>query len=81
MPDETLSRLFARRSVVLLVVMGLLLMAMVGGGAWASGYGDDTGGLRSSFSQIVFPMLIVAVITLTAPGNRQLSSCPLDPDP
>lgn len=48
----------------------LLLMVVAGCGAWASGYGGGTGGLRSSFSQIVFPLLIAVVITLTADIDR-----------
>lgn len=48
----------------------LLLMVVAGCGAWASGYGGGTGGLRSSFSQIVFPVLIAVVITLTADIDR-----------
>jgi hypothetical protein len=42
----------------------LLLLLVASCGAWASGYGSGTNGQRSTFSQIVFPVLIGVVITL-----------------
>lgn len=48
----------------------LLLMMVAGCGAWASGYGSGTGGLRSVFNQFLFPVLIAVVITLIADIDR-----------
>ena len=48
----------------------LLLLLVSGCGAWASGYGSGTGGLRSAFNQWVFPLLIGVVITLIADIDR-----------
>jgi hypothetical protein len=48
----------------------LLLIIVAGCGAWASGYGAGTGGHRSIFNQIVFPLLIGVVITLIADIDR-----------
>ena len=48
----------------------LLLLVVSGCGAWASGYGSGTGGLRSAFNQWVFPLLIGVVITLIADVDR-----------
>lgn len=48
----------------------LLMLVVAGCGAWASGYGSGTGGLRSAFNQIVFPVLIAVVITLIADIDR-----------
>lgn len=51
-------------------VVWLLLLVVAGCGAWASGYGSGTGGLRSAFNQYVFPALIGIVITLIADIDR-----------
>lgn len=51
-------------------VVWLLLLVVAGCGAWASGYGSGTGGLRSTFNQYVFPTLIGIVITLIADIDR-----------
>jgi len=48
----------------------LLLMLVAGCGAWASGYGSGTGGMRFAFSQWVFPLMIGVVITLIADIDR-----------
>ncbi|MEO8613675.1 MAG: hypothetical protein ABI600_00920 [Luteolibacter sp.] len=48
----------------------LLLLIVAGCGSWASGYGSGTGGFRSSFSQLVFPILIGVVITLIVDIDR-----------
>jgi len=48
----------------------LLLLVVAGCGAWASGYGSGTGGVRSAFNQWVFPLLISVVITLIADVDR-----------
>jgi len=48
----------------------LLMLVVAGCGAWASGYGSGTGGLRSAFNQWVFPLLIGVVITLIADVDR-----------
>lgn len=48
----------------------LLLIVVSGCGAWASGYGTGVNGVRSVFNQLVFPMLISVVITLTADIDR-----------
>ena len=48
----------------------LLMLVVSGCGAWASGYGSGTGGLRSAFNQWVFPLLIGIVITLIADVDR-----------
>jgi hypothetical protein len=48
----------------------LLLLSVAACGAWASGYGSGTGGLRSKFNQIVFPLLIAVVITLISDIDR-----------
>jgi hypothetical protein len=48
----------------------LLLMVVAGCGAWASGYGSGAGGHRSTFSQVVFPVLIAVVITLISDIDR-----------
>lgn len=48
----------------------LLVLVVAGCGAWASGYGSGTGGLRSAFNQWVFPLLIGIVITLIADVDR-----------
>lgn len=48
----------------------LLLLVVAGCGAWASGYGSGTGGLRSVFNQLLFPILIGVVITLIADIDR-----------
>ena len=58
-------RLAARRNHVPGAVW-ILLLAVAGCGAWASGYGSGTTGMRSAFSQIVFPLLVAVVITLIA---------------
>ena len=51
-------------------VVWLLLLVVACCGAWASGYGSGTGGLRSTFNQYVFPILIGIVITLIADIDR-----------
>jgi hypothetical protein len=48
----------------------LLLLVVSGCGAWASGYGSGTSGLRSTFNQWIFPLLIGVVITLIADVDR-----------
>ncbi len=48
----------------------LLLLLVAGCGAWASGYGSGTGGARSLFNQLIFPLLIAVVITLIADIDR-----------
>jgi hypothetical protein len=48
----------------------ILLLVVSGCGAWASGYGSGVNGVRSFFTQLVFPMLITIVITLTADIDR-----------
>ena len=48
----------------------LLLLVVAGCGAWASGHGSGTGGVRSAFNQWVFPLLIGVVITLIADVDR-----------
>ncbi len=48
----------------------LLLLIVAGCGSWASGYGSGTTGIRSSFSQLVFPILIGVVITLIVDIDR-----------
>lgn len=67
--DLQSSRLAARRNRVPGAVW-LLLLVVAGCGAWASGYGSGTGGHRSTFSQIVFPILIAVVITLISDIDR-----------
>jgi hypothetical protein len=42
----------------------ILLLVLAACGAWASGYGGGNAGIRSSFNQYVFPILIAVVITL-----------------
>jgi hypothetical protein len=44
----------------------ILLLVLAVCGAWASSYGGGTAGIRSSFNQYVFPILIAVVITLIA---------------
>jgi hypothetical protein len=48
----------------------LLLLVVAGCGAWASGYGSGSGGVRSVFNQWLFPTLIAVVITLIADIDR-----------
>lgn len=48
----------------------LLLLVVAGCGAWASGYVSGAGGLRSVFSQWIFPLLIGVVITLISDIDR-----------
>lgn len=48
----------------------LLLLLVAGCGAWASGYGSGTVGVRSTFNQFLFPLLIAVVITLIADIDR-----------
>jgi hypothetical protein len=48
----------------------LLLLLVAGCGAWASGYGSGTGGVRSVFNQFIFPLLIAVVITLISDIDR-----------
>lgn len=48
----------------------LLLLAVSGCGAWASGFGSGTGGFRSAFSQFIFPILVGIVITLIVDIDR-----------
>jgi hypothetical protein len=69
--DLQTSRLAASRNHVPGAVW-LLLFIVAGCGAWASGYGSGTGGDRSIFSQVVFPLLIAVVITLIADIDRPL---------
>jgi hypothetical protein len=48
----------------------LLLLVVAGCGAWASGYGSGTSGVRSVFNQSIFPLLIGVVITLITDIDR-----------
>lgn len=48
----------------------LLLFLVAGCGAWASGYGSGSGGVRSFFNQFLFPLLIAVVITLISDIDR-----------
>ena len=48
----------------------LLLLVVASCGSWVSGYGCGLAGLRSTFGQIVFPILIGVVITLIADIDR-----------
>ena len=48
----------------------LLLMVVSGCSAWASGYGSGVNGVRSTFNQLFFPILIGVVITLIADIDR-----------
>lgn len=50
----------------------ILLLVVAGCGAWSSGYGSGATGLRSSFNQAVFPILIATVVTLIADIDRPL---------
>jgi len=71
MNEEFLARVFTSQWAVLVIVGSLLLLLVVSGcGAWASGYGSGTSGLRTAFSQWVFPLLIGVVITLIADIDR-----------
>lgn len=67
--DLDASRLAALRNRVPGAVW-LLLLLVSGCGAWASGYGSGTSGLRTAFGQLVFPLLIGVVITLIADIDR-----------
>ena len=69
--DLQTSRIAASRNHVPGAVW-LLLFIVASCGAWASGYGSGTGGDRSIFSQVVFPLLIAVVITLIADIDRPL---------
>lgn len=69
--DLQTSRLAASRNHVPGAVW-LLVLTVAGCGAWASGYGSGTGGQRSIFSQIVFPVLIAVVVTLISDIDRPL---------
>lgn len=51
-------------------VVWMLLLVVAGCGAWSSGYGSGTGGLRSVFNQYIFPTLISIVMTLVADIDR-----------
>lgn len=48
----------------------LLLLLVAGCGAWSSGYGCGTVGVRSVFNQFMFPVLIAVVITLISDIDR-----------
>ena len=48
----------------------LLLLVVASSGAWVSGYGCGLAGLRSTFGQIIFPILIGIVITLISDIDR-----------
>lgn len=48
----------------------LLLLVVASSGAWVSGYGCGLAGLRSTFGQIIFPILIGVVITLISDIDR-----------
>lgn len=63
--DLQAKRIAASRNHVPTTVW-LLLLLVASCGAWASGYGGGTSGQRSTFSQIVFPVLIGVVITLVS---------------
>ncbi|MEI6176178.1 MAG: hypothetical protein WCS43_04740 [Verrucomicrobiota bacterium] len=71
--NETIDLHASRKAALLNHVPGavwLLLLVVSGCGAWASGYGSGTGGLRSAFNQWVFPLLIGVVITLISDIDR-----------
>lgn len=67
--DLDASRISALRNRVPGAVW-LLLLVVSGCGAWAGGFGSGVNGVRSVFNQLVFPMLISVVITLTADIDR-----------
>ncbi|MES2661177.1 MAG: hypothetical protein V4689_21335 [Verrucomicrobiota bacterium] len=48
----------------------LLLLVVASSGSWVSGYGCGLAGMRSTFSQLIFPILIGVVITLIADIDR-----------
>ena len=48
----------------------LLLLFVASSGSWVSGYGCGLAGLRSTFGQIIFPILIGVVITLISDIDR-----------
>lgn len=67
--DLDASNLTARRNRVPGAVW-LLLLVVASCGSWVSGYGCGLAGLRSTFGQIMFPLLIGVVITLIADIDR-----------
>jgi len=71
--NETIDLDATRRAALRNKVPGavwLLLLTVAGCGAWASGHGSGTGGQRSIFNQVLFPVLIAVVITLVADIDR-----------
>jgi hypothetical protein len=69
MIDLQSSRLAAHRNHVPGAVW-LLLLVVAGCGAWASGYVCGGAGHRSTFNQVVFPVLIGVVVTLISDMDR-----------
>lgn len=67
--DLDTSRMAASRNHVPSAVW-LLLIVVSGCGAWSSGYVCGSGGIRSVFSQWIFPLLIGVVITLISDIDR-----------
>jgi hypothetical protein len=67
--DLDATRLAATRNHVPGAVW-LLLLVVAGCGAWASGFVSGSGGLRSVFSQWIFPLLIGVVVTLISDIDR-----------
>ena len=67
--DFDASNLTAMRNRVPAAVW-LLLLVVASSGAWVSGYGCGLAGLRSTFGQIIFPILIGIVITLISDIDR-----------
>lgn len=65
--NETIDHDTTRKAAIRNQVPGAvwtLLLVLSACGAWASGYGGGTAGIRSSFNQYVFPVLIAVVIAL-----------------
>ena len=71
--NETIDLDASRKAALLNHVPGavwLLLLVAAGCGAWSSGYGSGTAGLRFAFNLWVFPLLIGIVMTLIADIDR-----------
>jgi hypothetical protein len=67
--DLDASRMASRQNHVPGAVWVLLLI-VAACGAWTSGFASGAGGLRSIFSQVVFPLLITVVIMLISDIDR-----------
>lgn len=67
--DNDAARVHANRSHVPGVVW-MLLIAVAGFGCYTSGYGSGSTGSRSSFPNVLLPILITVVITLIADIDR-----------